>query len=73
MCPSGLTLCHPAGSTLLKYATQECPTLTGKPWTRKMMQEVVDRGAHKSALADRELNCFGSVVPTKVGEFCMVV
>jgi hypothetical protein len=51
MCPSGLALQHPAGPTLLRYATPGYPTLTGKPWTREMMQEAVDRGPHKSALA----------------------
>ena len=51
MCPSGLALQHPAGATLLRYATQGCPTLTGKPWTREMMLAAVERGPHKSALA----------------------
>ena len=42
MCPSGLALQHPNGPTLLRYATQGCPTLTGNPWTREMMQAAVE-------------------------------
>lgn len=50
MCPSGLALHHPAAATLLQYATQGCPSNTGRPWTREQMQEAIDRGPHSSAL-----------------------
>ena len=50
MCPSGLALHHPAAATLLEYATNGCPALTGKPWTRDQMQAAIDRGPHVSAL-----------------------
>jgi hypothetical protein len=74
MCPSGLTLCHPAGPTLLKHATQGYPTLTGKPWTREMVQEVVDRGPHKSALAPDAIKQLTDEVAAKVaaGQACIV-
>lgn len=50
MCPYGLALHHPAADTLLQYATQGCPVLTGKPWSVKEMQAAIDRGPHASAL-----------------------
>jgi len=66
MCPSGLALQHPAGTTLLQYATQGCPTLTGKPWTRDMMQAAVDRGPHQSALAPDAIDQLTEEVRAKV-------
>jgi hypothetical protein len=43
MCPANLALNHPAADLLLKYATQGCPTETGKPWTRQDPNECSER------------------------------
>ena len=50
MCPSGLATRHPAAEHLLSYATGGCPVKTGNPWTRRMMEEAIAAGPHKSAL-----------------------
>jgi len=51
MCPSGLALQHPAAELLKSYATEGCPTNTGRDWSPAEMQSAIDRGPHRSALA----------------------
>jgi hypothetical protein len=46
MCPKNLALDHPAAPELLKYATGGCPCNTGKPWSKEMISEAVERGPH---------------------------
>lgn len=41
MCPSGLAMHHPVADILLQYATEGCPTNTGKPWTLEEMEAAI--------------------------------
>ena len=59
MCPVGLALHHPAADHLLEYATGGCPVKTGQRWSKRMMEEAITNGAHKSAMvpdAMKQLN-----------------
>jgi hypothetical protein len=58
MCPTGLTLMHPAAPTLQEYATYGCPAKTGKPWTKAKIWDAVKRGPHVSALSVEALKHF---------------
>jgi len=52
MCPTGLALHHPTADILEEYAEFSCPTNTGKPWTKAMVEAAIARGPHKSALEE---------------------
>jgi hypothetical protein len=49
MCPRNLALHHPAADLLLQYATNGCPTRTGKDWILDEM-ETMAKGSHPSTL-----------------------
>ncbi len=66
MCPSGLTLLHPAADLLKEWATYGCPTKTGTPWMQEQMQAAVDRGPHRLALTDNAIAHFRAEVDEKV-------
>ena len=55
MCPRGLALYHPAAETLLEYARGGCPVNTGNDWTEEMMEAMIEKGPHVSALAPEEV------------------
>ena len=52
MCPTGLALHYPAAELLLQYATQGCPTNTGKQWTKEQMVAAIEGGPHAPALEE---------------------
>jgi hypothetical protein len=66
MCPSGLALCFLAAHTLLQNATKGCPALTGKLWNMEIVQEALNTGPHKSALAPDTINQLQEEVQEKV-------
>ena len=66
MCPSGLALHHEAAGLLLKYATEGCPTDTGKQWTVEQMTMAVERGPHQSATDPEAMEYFQQEVMEKV-------
>jgi len=66
MCPSGLTLQHPAAPALMQYATGGCLVNTGRPWTVAEMQSAIDRGPHKSALHHEAISQLHEEVAAKV-------
>ena len=66
MCPANLALHHPAAELLLKYATQGCPTETGKPWTHQLMHATIDKGPHISALVPAAIEQLRAEVQAKV-------
>ena len=66
MCPKGQALGHPAAQLLQEYAEMGCPVKTGKPWTREMMEEAVQRGPHQLALTPEALEHFAEEVKEKV-------
>jgi hypothetical protein len=70
MCPKGLTSHHPAAFILNKYTTLGCTTLTGTPWTKADMWEVVARGPHCSALLPEAIEHFWleSIEKVKAGQ-----
>jgi hypothetical protein len=65
MCPTGLALHHPAAPLLKEWATYGCPTRTGHPWLKDDMQEVIDRGPHRLALAEEAIAHFKAEVDKK--------
>ena len=65
MNPSGLALEHPAKEVLLEYAHGGCPVNTGKPWTIEMMEAMIEKGPHVSALADDAIEQFQQEVADK--------
>ena len=65
MCPSGLALHHPAAGALLQYATEGCPTMTGKPWTKQQLEAAVARGPHASAMIPEVMRQFQEEARTK--------
>ena len=58
MCPSGLALHHPAAGKLFEYATKGCPALTGKQWSREMIEQAVLRGPHATAMEPSAMEQF---------------
>ena len=66
MCPTGQALGHPAAQLLQEYAEIGCPVRTGRPWTREMMDEAVQRGPHQSALTPEALEHFAAEAKKKV-------
>ena len=66
MCPANLALDHPAADLLLEYATKGCPTNTGAPWSRQLMQAAIDRGPHVSALIPEAISQLRQEVADKV-------
>jgi hypothetical protein len=66
MCPTGLTLEHPAVSTLQEYATYGCPAKTGKEWTKAEIWKAVKRGPHILALSVDALEHFKEEARAKV-------
>ena len=44
MYPVNLVANHPAAELLRDYGTKGCPAITGRDWTIKEMQRVIDRG-----------------------------
>ena len=66
MCPANLALDHPAADLLLEYATRGCPTNTGAPWSRQLMQAAIDRGPHVSALIPEAIAQLRQEVADKV-------
>ena len=66
MCPANLALLHPAAAELLKYAIKGCPTETGQPWTRELMQTAIDKGPHISALVPAAIEQLRAEVAAKV-------
>jgi hypothetical protein len=66
MCPTGLTLEHPAASSLQEYATYGCPAKTGKEWTKAEIWEAVKRGPHVLALSVDALEHFKEEARAKV-------
>ena len=46
MCPSNLALKHPAAPLLQQYATEGCPTNTGRRWTRREIEAAAEYGNH---------------------------
>jgi hypothetical protein len=66
MCPSGLALHHLAASHLLQYATEGCPSNTGRPWTVEQMQDAIDRGPHMSALVPEDIEQLAGEIAEKV-------
>ena len=66
MCPTGQALGHPAAQLLQEYADMGCPVRTGRPWTREMMDEAVQRGPHQSALTPEALEHFAAEAKAKV-------
>ena len=45
---------HPAAETLLEYASGGCPVNTGKDWSLEMIEAMIARGPHVSALVPSE-------------------
>jgi hypothetical protein len=66
MCPTGRALHHPAAELLNQWATFECPTNTGNPWSKEEMWAAVARGPHQSALASAALEHFAAEATKKV-------
>ena len=66
MCPTGLALHYPAAELLLQYATQGCPTNTGKQWTKEQMVAAIERGPHASALEEAPMTQLQAEVKEKV-------
>ena len=66
MCPSGLTLYHPAAGHLLEHATNGCPTSAGKSWTRDKMQAAMQRGPHVSVMVPDAMKQLASEIEDKV-------
>ena len=66
MCPSRQALGHPAATLLQEYSELGCPVRTGKPWTKEMMWEAVERGPHKSALSKEAMEHFAAEAKMKV-------
>jgi hypothetical protein len=66
MCPANLATYHPAAHVLLEYATKGCPTNTGAPWSRQLMQAAIDKGPHVSALIPEAIDQLHSEVAEKV-------
>ena len=74
MCPAGLALHHPAADHLLSYATGGCPAKTGQPWSKQMMLEAIDNGAHKSAMVPDAMKQLAEEVEAKAKkDQCRVV
>ena len=65
MCPVGQAVQHLA-SLLKKWAQLECPTKTGRPWTKEQMWEAVERGLHCSARTPDAIAHFAAEVVEKV-------
>ena len=65
MCPAGLALHHPAAGKLLEFATQGCPTLTGKPWTVSQIEEVIHQGPHVLVLQTEAMQILAEEVEAK--------
>ncbi len=59
---SGLALLHPVAELLKDWATYECPTYMGKPWTQEQMQAAVDQGPHCLALSNTAIAHFRAEV-----------
>ncbi len=66
MCPAGLALHHPAAELLKEWASYGCQTRTGRPWAPAEMQEVVDRGPHRSTMSANAIAHFEVEVAEKV-------
>jgi len=66
MCPAGQALGHPAATVLSQYAATGCPVVTGKPWTKEMMWEAVERGPHQSSLSKEAMEHFAAEAKLKV-------
>ena len=66
MCPSGLTVYHPAYETLLKYAMGGCPVKTGCNWTKEEIHAAMMRGPHESALTEEAISHFAAEAKEKV-------
>ena len=49
MRPRGDALKHPAGPTLLEYATKGCPVDCGPDWSREQIEKAIKEGPSKSA------------------------
>ena len=49
MRPRGKALDHPAGPTLLEYATKGCPVDCGSDWSREQIKHAIKEGPAKSA------------------------
>ena len=66
--PIRLALHHPVAELLLQYATQGCPTNTGRPWTVMRMEAAVMRGPHVSALQPEAMDQLAMEVEVKANE-----
>ena len=66
MCPANLATQHPAAQQLLQYAIHGCPTQTGQPWTKELMQAAIDKGPHISALVPAAVEQLRLEVAAKV-------
>ena len=66
MCPANLAMYRPAANLLLEYATKGCPTKTGAPWSRQLMQAAIDKGPHASALIPEAIEQLRREIAEKV-------
>ena len=66
MCPAGIATIHPASAVLTEWSQMGCPTRTGKPWTKSVMWEAVERGPHKSSLSPEAIAHFAEESAEKV-------
>ena len=55
----------PAVDILMDWAQFECPTKTGKPWSRADTNEAIEWGPHQSALSPEAIQHFEKEIKEK--------
>ena len=68
MRPRGDVLLHPAGPTLLEYATKGCPVDCGPKWSRERIKKAIAKGPSKSARDPEAARCCREEALQKVAE-----
>ena len=68
MRPRGDVLLHPAGPTLLEYATKGCPVDCGPKWSRERIEKAIAEGPSKSARDPEAARCCREEALQKVKE-----
>lgn len=68
MRPRGDVLLHPAGPTLLEYATKGCPVDCGPQWSRERIEKAIADGPSKSAQDPEAARCCREEALQKVKE-----
>ena len=74
MRPRGDVLLHPAGPTLLEYATKGCPVDCGPKWSQERIEKAIAEGPSKSARDSEAAQCCREEALQKVKEgYCRLV